>query len=381
MLQISAFVLAFLLCLSILIMWIPGIFNPNLFQAGLFLTLVAWALRMVYRPFQVAISFPLLALALTPAWGLLQLAVHSTVSRWETTLASLTWSGNLAAFFLAFQICQSARIRKRLLKVLVIFAFLITIISVLQYFSMPDKVLWIYNDGFGETFGPFESRDRYAMFAELIIPLALSLALEKKSPLFYYAIAATLFAAVIGGASRAGSILCVAEILVFWLLVRRRGAVGNVKTNALVFALMAATFTLVVGFTYLTQRFHDPDPYAGRREFLISSLAMVRERPWLGFGLGNFQNAYPSHSVLDLNKFVEHTHNDWAEWGVDGGIPFFLILVSVMIWTLPRAFRFPWGIGILALFAHGLVDFPFQTRVLEFWVFALLGSLAAESPR
>ncbi len=385
MLKISASILGVLLCVSILIMWVPGAYiNPTLFQAGLFLVASVWALRMAYRPYAVRGSFLLLPLTIAACWGPLQLAAHTAVSRWETAQASITWAGNLTAFFLALQVCQSKRVRRRLLNALVIFAFVISIVSILQYFSMPDKVLWIYFDGFRGAFGPFENRDRYAAFAELVIPLALLFGLQqetRRKALFYNGIAATMFAAVIAGSSRAGAILCVAEVIVVLIAGRSRQVVTqrHLQTTAARFALFASIFTVVVGYSTLLQRFHEPDPYVARGQMLKASIAMVEERPWLGLGLGNFRNAYPNYAVLDMNKVVDHAHNDWAEWAAEGGIPFLVIMLSVGICAVPGAVRSVWGIGIIALFAHSFVDFPLQASALAFWAFALLGTLAAES--
>ena len=385
MLKITASILGVLLGVSILIMWVPGLYvNPTFFQAGLFLMAAVWGIRMGYRPYAVAGSFLLLPLTVAACWGLLQLAMHTTVSRWETAQAVRIWAGNLTAFFFALQVCQSTSLRRRLLDGLAIFAFAISVVSILQYFSKPDLLLWFYYDGFGNSFGPFASRDRYAAFAELVIPLALLWALKQETgrkTLFYTGIAATIFAAAIAGASRAGGILCVAEVIVFLVAGRNQRSLdqGRLRITAGKFALFASIFTVVVGYSALLQRFHDPDPYAGRREMLRASVTMVQERPWFGFGLGNFENAYPKYAVLDVNKIVNHAHNDWAEWAAEGGVPFFVIVLSVAVWAVPRALRSLWGIGIVTVFVHSLVDFPLQAPALEFWVFAFLGALAAES--
>ena len=326
LLQASAWILLTLLCVSILVMWMPnGEFNPGILRVGLFLLTAAWGLCMAFRPFTVATSFPLFPMTLAAAWGLLQLVTHSTVSRWETTQATITWSENLAAFFLALQISQSTRNRRFLLLAMSNFALAITIVSLLQFFSMPDKVFWYYYPGYS-TFGPIGDPDHYAAFAELMIPVSLFFALTEKSPrraLFYALITATLFAAAIAGSSRAGAVLCVAEILLVLVIAKRRGlAHGRFTLTSAKFVIMAVIFTTVVGYATLFNKFQTADPYAARREMLIASIHMAEERPWLGFGLGNFINAYPAYSVLDMNKIVNHAHNDWAEWTAEGGIPF-----------------------------------------------------------
>jgi len=51
----------------------------------------------------------------------------------------------------------------------------------------------------------------------------------------------------------------------------------------------------------------------------------------------------------------------------------------VVVWAARRAYRSAWGIGILAVFVHCLTDFPFEIGAMQFWVFTLIGVLAAET--
>jgi len=44
---------------------------------------------------------------------------------------------------------------------------------------------------------------------------------------------------------------------------------------------------------------------------LQSTIAMAREKPWTGFGLGNFENVYPAYALFDDGAIVNHAHNDW----------------------------------------------------------------------
>jgi O-antigen ligase len=385
MLNVSASILGSLLCISILIMWMQGLWIvPTFFQAALYLLAAFWAIRMVYHPYRVQMSFVLLPIAITVGWALLQLAIHSTVSRWETWYAAFTWTGNLTACFLALQICQSPKVRRRFLDALLLFALVISIVSTLQHFSSPKKIFGLFEDPGRSIYGPFTSYDRYAMFAELIMPIAVVRALRQEQgqkTWWFLGIAATLFASVIAGASRAGSALILAEALILPVAAYYRGgvAVRRLKVTTARFALFAVIFTLVVGYTYLLHRFDEKDPYADRKGILLGTIAMARARPWFGFGLRNFANAYPAYAVVGFEKIVNEAHNDWAQWAAEGGIPLFLVMLSMAVWTVPRAFRSLWGIGILALFAHGLVDFPLQNATLEFWTFSLLGVLAAEA--
>jgi O-antigen ligase len=324
----------------------------------------------------------LIPLAATVGWGLLQLVTGITVSRWDTWMAVLGWIGNLAACFLAMHVSLSGRIRRAFLNALLTFAFLLSLVSVVQYFSSEGKIFWFYPSYEAAVLGPFLNRDRYAAFVELLLPLALMRTLGGgRRSLRFAVMGAAMFASVIAGASRAGALLTTAEIIVVPLIAWKKGSflqdrIGAATARIWLFALV---FTAVVGWAVLWARFQDPDPLKGRREMLASTITMIKARPYMGFGLGTFQDVYPKYASVDFGTVVNHAHNDWAEWAADGGIPFSLLLLWIAILCLRKAADSPWGIGIFAVFVHSLVDFPMQGPIPAPWLFALAGALSAET--
>ena len=380
--SLSAHFFAFIMAIAILVMFIPARWiNPSLFQAGLFLLGAVWAIALVLHPFELRFSPVLIPLAATVAWGLLQLAAGYTAGRWDTWMAVLTWLGNLLACFLAMQVCAASRVRRRFLDTLLYFAFVLSVVSVVQYFSWDGRIFWIFPTYDSAVLGPFLNRDHYAAFMEMILPLAIVRTLSGgPRSLRFAVISAAMYASVIAGASRAGALLTTGEIIVIPVILWARGHLGRDKLRAATMnvCLLAFVFVAVVGWAVVWSRFEDPDPLKGRREILADTISMVRAKPYFGFGLGTFRTAYPAYGSLDFGAVVNHAHNDWAEWAADGGIPFCLLLVSIAIWSLPKAFKTVWGIGLIAVFVHGGVDFPLQKPMLELWQFVLLGVLAAE---
>jgi O-antigen ligase len=385
----SSHVLALVMAVAVLAMFVPRPWiNPTLFQAGLFLLGGVWAAAMVVRPFAVRFSLPMIPLACAVAWGVLQLAAHWTGGRASTGAAVLVWLGNLVAFFLAMQACGTERVRRLFLDSLLWFAFVLSVVSVVQYFSWDGRIFWLFPTSDSAALGPFVNRDQYAAFIEMTLPLALVQALGGGPRAMGMAVvSAAMYASVIAGASRAGALLVTAEIVVVPLLLWASGRAGRNsgrtarnggRTAAIHVWLLALVFVAVVGWAVLWSRFQDPDPLSGRREMLASTVAMVRARPWTGFGLGTFRTVYPAYASLDFGAVVQHAHNDWAEWAADGGIPFSLLLAWIALWSIRKALRTVWGIGLVAVFVHGVVDFPLQKPVLELWLFGLLGVLAAE---
>ncbi|MEK7403999.1 MAG: O-antigen ligase family protein [Acidobacteriota bacterium] len=377
----SAVVLSVLLFFGILTVWVPQRWPVGVLQSGVFALAAAWALRAAIYARPVRTSLVLIPLAGAMLWALLQLALGWTVYRFATWTAVLDWATCLAVFWLALEILGTREVRHGFRKALLYFGFVLSVLSVVQYFTAPGKIFGLFPVDYHNV-GPFLNRDHYSTFVELVLPLALFEALrDRRKTLSHALMAGAMFASVIAGASRAGSILVTLEIgVMLFLGLSPRFASGRTMAGALSrVALFAVVFAAVVGWDVLWSRFQDPDPFRVRRELLQSSLAMVRERPWTGFGLGTWPTVYPAYAVTDFGPdlFGNHAHNDWAEWAAEGGLPFLLLLLSVAVWCARQAVRFPWGLGVVAAFCHCAVDFPMQRPALAALVFALMGALAA----
>ena len=197
----SEHALAAILAVAVSVSFIPRPWiNPTLFQAALFLLGSAWAIALIIRPFPFRLAFPALPLTCAVVWGVVQLAANATADRAATRAEVLVWVGNLVAF------CLAAQVRRRFLRSLLSFAFALSVVSVILYFSGGDPPM----------LGPFVNRDQYAAFIELMLPLALLRAFTGSTG--YAVISAAMYASVIAGASRAGAILATVELIVVPLL-------------------------------------------------------------------------------------------------------------------------------------------------------------------
>src|SRR5262249_53467945 len=136
-----------------------------------------WAGALVVRPFPVRGSLWLIPLGATVLWGLLQLLMRTTVNRWDTWMSVAAWAGNLVACLLALQIGQTNHIRRQFLNTLLYFSFLLSIVSVVQYFDWNGKIFWLYPTYDTAVLGPFVNRNQYAAFMEMVLPLGLVQAL------------------------------------------------------------------------------------------------------------------------------------------------------------------------------------------------------------
>jgi O-antigen ligase len=151
---------------------------------------------------------------------------------------------------------------------------------------------------------------------------------------------------------------------------------------ALVSLAAVVILTGVVGGEPLWKRLQEPHPYSLRKDLVLSSIAMVRDRPLTGFGHGTWPEAYPGYARFDDGTYVNQAHNDWIQWAAEGGLLFLVLMLAIAGWSVGPAVRSLWGVGILSVWLHALIDYPMQQRpALAAFFFVLLGTLAATSAR
>ena len=320
---------------------------------------------------------------LIPIWGLVQILAHTTTSTVETRQAVLRW-GALAGVFFLTQIVACTRAKRRdLLSAFLIFATAMAVLCLTQLFTSQGLVLWIFPTGYGDVYATFQSYNNYAQFVELALPIALWRALREGWRAWRYALAGgILYGSAIGSASRAGAALCTAELLAMIVigLVKLRDPETGVPTRSttamlVLVPVLAATFTLAVGWERIYERFQQNDPYLVRKEFMLAAADMAAHRPFIGYGLGTFPEVYQRYAIKDFPFYANHTHNDWAEFAADGGFPFLALVLIPFAFAFPIAVKHPWGIGLIAISLHACVDFPFPYASVSGWIFLLLGLL------
>ena len=375
--------LAAILFLGILYMWVPARWALSAFQIAVF---ALTAIRIVQRSREgkpLTFHPTAVLLGVTVAWGLLQVSAGWTVDRFKTLNEVLNWTTNLAVFVLALDLSRDPRRRERFLSAVLWFGTALAAVSMLTVFSSPPGIVfWRFQAGSDlRTLGPFVYYNQYAAFIEAVLPLALVRAiLDTDRRVLYSVMGALLLASVVAGGSRAGTILCLAEVIAIPLIALGQGIVSRRAAGRV---LLASVSTLVVlgavaGWDVIWRRLQEPNPYAVRKDFLLSSLEMIRDRPLVGFGLGTWSEVYPGFARFDDGRFANQAHNDWAQWAAEGGLPFFLLMAVVVGLAVRRACRSLWGLGLLAVFLHCFIDYPMQQRpALAAFFFALLGILNA----
>jgi O-antigen ligase len=374
--------LAALLFAGILTCWAEGYWPVALVESGAFLLAGIWVAWITVARKSAPSGFVLFPVAGLVLWGIMQLALSMTVYRFETGKGVLYWAACASSFVVAREVCTSTPARNRLLRAVLWFGFLLSLLTVVQYFTSEGKVFWVFSTPEARTLGPFLYKNQCAAFIELLFPMAVyqSLVDRRHSPV-YIAMAATMFAAVVAAVSRAGVVIVLVELITILLLARLRGLIPVVSLRKKILQMGAVSLLLaaVVGWQVTLEKFREPQPYRVRRELLYSSLAMIADRPWTGFGLGTWPAVYPAYARFDNGLAANHAHNDWAEWAAEGGFPFLTMLAILAAWSVRPGTDSLWGIGVPAIFAHSLVDYPLREPALAVLLFTMLGALAGRA--
>lgn len=357
----------------------------GLMHAGLLILAGIWAGHALIGRRDLPVHRMVLLPAAVALWGIIQIAFSWTVYPFETWNSVTAWLARAAVFLTAYAGFPDEPRRERLMTIAVWFGGAFSLLTLLQWSTGDGTIFWIIQTAYkSEVAGTFGNRDQYAAFMELLLPIALAATVGKRrSPVLPACCAGLMFASVIATGSRAGAIVVCLEALIF-VVAACVGQHRNRRAAALIAASLIIC-TLIGGWGYVSERFSASDPFAYRREMLTATIDMIRARPLTGFGLGTWPSVYPAYAVFDPpGVFMNHAHNDWAEWMADGGAPLFGLAAAFACAVALRLRRSLWALGIPAVFAHALVDFPLQKPALACTLFFLAGvclSVRARSPR
>lgn len=370
-----------ILSYAVAMAWVPDLWAELAAQGAVFAVTIVAALAWFVRGTWPARSWLLVPVALVPAWGLLQLALRTTVNRYRTEIAVLITASVACAFLLGLYAFHDRRVSYIFRVLAIVLGTALAALAIVQLFTSDGLVYWSIRSPYSsQPMGPFLNRDNYSTFIELVLPLALWEAVRNSRSAWLYGIpCAIMYGSVIAGASRAGSILVSLEVLAVLVpaLISRRRASYGAAPRALAAITLIVIFSILAGWDVLLGRFDDKDPYGNRREYVESSAQMVADRPVLGSGLGTWSIVYPRYAIVDMRAASFHAHNDWMEWACDGGLPvlcFMLICAMRGSWL---SLRYPWGFGMLAASLHALVDFPFRIWPTILCFFLVLAAMEA----
>lgn len=267
----------------------------------------------------------------------------------------------------------------------------------------------------GLAFGPFVNRNHGAYFLVLAGMSGLGLFFGGLKPLFAHqshtkmfdllalqflklVMLVTIVAGIVKTGSRGGlnSFVCAGAFMGF-------GAAGFLKKKSSRIAAVGSLLLLLAGYgVFITQYRYmlglDGDKFdmsvSRRFSMYKSSLAMFKDFPATGTGLGAVEHSFPFYRREDMTggTIVSHVHSDWIELflqvGLLGGLIYLAGLLAALAgyykaWTRCRSFGVKAVYGgalgaALGGMAHNFVDFGAQMPANALAFYALLGALASK---
>jgi O-antigen ligase len=267
--------------------------------------------------------------------------------------------------------------------------------------------------------GTYINRNHFAGFLEMVLPLAVALALHKAGSLrhaaqrsaaktrrflsareflplvFLVFLAMVIFIALVFSRSRMGIISAVASLIAILALAGNSSLSRRTRvvSASLCFLGMAAIIVwagsdpVIARFETLGQEYIQTTQ--NRMSIWRDTLALIHQHPWFGTGLGTFSVAYTAVQTVFLNLLVDHAHCDYLEVVAELGFPGGILLFGSIFWILARAVqrhgkmqdRFDAAVclgcigGIIAILVHSLADFNLQIPANAL-VFTVLLALA-----
>lgn len=376
--------------------WALGILEAS---AGILL--VFWAVLFLFSKKETQVVLPSLLFPLT-AFAVLatvQLIFRLTASPFTTRIELQLLLGVLIVFFLAAQAFRTLADWRNFAWFVMIFAFLVAGLGILQHLTFNGKLYWFREMHYGGIpFGPYVNRNHFAGFAELVLPMSfvpLLLGKVRRERLAIVAILAIIpLSALLLSASRGGIISLGAELAFLALVLLLRRTAGRHLVAGGVVLLLAFLTVSWLGVTQILSRFSNLQTlevnHSKRASMRYGTWNIFLDHPLLGTGLGTLQQVYPPYETLYDGKVVNHTHNDYlealADTGLLGGLCCAWFIATLFIGALrflksgsdsfANTLRLCGWTACWGLLVHSLVDFNLHipANLLLFLLMALLAT-------
>lgn len=355
--------------------------------------------------------------------GLRPISLHPEATRRWLALAT----GIVTLALAAVPALRERRLLLRAALAIVANGVLLTLYALVARLVFGNKLYGIWSVPTVAPFGPFVNKNHFAGYVELTALLAVGLAAglaseARRGPdalswiesrrarwvIAAWGAAAILVLAVPVSLSRGGVVSLSAGLAAFaalrlWPRLERRFAPKRVLVAA------AAALVVVAGLVAVL-----PDEARARVLTLTGvtseesgsfrlgvwrdTLRLVASSPWLGSGLGAYEDALPRFKTVAGHLAVEHAENDYLELLAEGGLAAGLsvALVAVLLLRsgaraatraherLPRALAAGALAGLIALTAHSAFDFNLHipsNALCALTLAAVAMGAAGDSPR
>lgn len=365
--------------------------------AAAIVLLPLWQLLPLPQVFGMGGSGRALVVADLEAASVATAGVHASLWPYATEQALWSLVPALALFLGALTL--AGPLRRRLLQLVLTLSLASAAFAFFQL-SLPDGSPLLLYTSWGRNFGglfvnPNHQGSALAIGAVIASALFIEgrhIAMDDDGPQRYwlYAFLAAACLAMVPLANGSAAVLLVMAGLVAVLVLL--GAFGGQRSRGRSGILRLGALGLVIAITLasaLAWKQVDVD----RRDIANQTVAVGGQYAPLGAGVGSFvpvfaQSQDPRQA---RSERINHAHNEYVQWWLEGGVPALLVLGLVLgffTWAgwevlnrsqsrRLRAIAAPAWASLLILLVHSLVDFPMRTTALMSTAGLLAGVLAA----
>ncbi len=398
----------FLAAMAVVFLVAMHFFMPNPGGSGLALSFnpttwiafsIAFGIGCYHLAGNQALRYSKLTIGLLVSCVILSIPLFYSGTNYELSLGRMLglWAG-MAFFILLQQFSFSNKHKQRLLWLVVLAVVIEACLGYYQYLWLKADNWMGYDTLSNRPYGIFQQPNVMASF--LATGLVISGYLLARQPHKYnkhlseitllYLVPLFTVPLIVVLASRTGWLAALLGVLLLLPYLYRFGT--KIRFWGWLIAVIAG---LVLASAMLNNVNPDGDSLAARkanfdsaREYTFpQTLDMLIEKPFTGYGYGNFESAYTLYTarqhLLNHNypaglPAMDHPHNELLYWGVEGGIiPLIGILLAALL-VLNRIMNTKKGtrLAVFALFVpivlHSQLEYPFYHSAVHWLTFIIL---------
>jgi hypothetical protein len=223
------------------------------------------------------------------------------------------------------------------LRVLVIFGFVLALFAVVQKATWNGKLYWVRELGNrGNPLGPFVNKNHFAGWMCMVAPLSFGLGLMTRSTsrsLRYIFFAVVMAITIFFSLSRGGMISFLVGTATLTLIMGWSASLKKRLVPVLIFVFALFIYLIYIGISPIIERFAQSGISSHERLLVWSaSISAFRDFPIFGTGLGTFQHIFPMYKPDGITMFYQHAHNDYLEVLFEqGAVGMFLLLLFLFV--------------------------------------------------
>ncbi len=254
-----------------------------------------------------------------------------SLNPYATTIELYKMLAYIGVFYLIVENMITSKQIHKILIVIILIGFLVSLFGLIQHFTWNGKVYWYreLTHG-GSPFGPFINRNNFAGYINLIIPISLSMFVmekDKDKKILFGFMSIVMIVALFLSLSRGGiiSFVCAMVFMGCLLLFKRS---ENQKAVLILGCLLVCSliYLVYIGIDPVLNRLvtlTEGEAYLNQGRIIVwgATLEIVKDFKMLGTGLDTFETVFTHYQPLEVSKlYWLDAHNDYIQFAAETGV-------------------------------------------------------------